>query len=158
MNYACGEILGLQAPKLDTFCAIIRTFYDLHNADIDFARGKPIIFKAKFYWEGPPEAKILRICALSMAKMFHIQDSLLCCVLNMITLATIDCMIMIWPWTDSTLTIHPKPNIYLTTFGTITISIGHRTPKYDSKQFRNKVDNLHGLYIVRWIHRCGSTI
>ena len=49
MNYACGEILGLQAPKLDTFCAIIRTFYDLHNADIDFARGKPINFKARFY-------------------------------------------------------------------------------------------------------------
>ena len=49
MNYPCGEILGLQAPKLDTFCAIIRMFYDLHNADIDFARGKPINFKAKFY-------------------------------------------------------------------------------------------------------------
>ena len=51
MNYACGETLGLQAPKLDTFCAIIRMFYDLHNADIDFARGKPITrsFKAKFY-------------------------------------------------------------------------------------------------------------
>ena len=52
-------------------------------------------FKAKFYLEGPLEAKILKICALSIAKMFHIQDSLLCCVLNMITLATIDCMIMI---------------------------------------------------------------
>ena len=101
-------------------------------------------FKAKFYWEGPPEAKILRICALSMAKMFHIQDSFLCCVLKMVTLATIDCMIMIWP--------------NLTAFGGIRISIGHWTPKYNSKQFRNKVDNLHCLNIVQWIHRCGSKI
>ena len=70
--------LALQAPKLDTFCAIIRRkFYDMHIADIDFARGKPINFKAKFFCVGPPEAKFLRICALSIAKMFHIQDSLL---------------------------------------------------------------------------------
>ena len=48
MNYACGE--NFRPAKLDTFFAIIRkTFFDLHDADIDFARGKPMNFKAKFY-------------------------------------------------------------------------------------------------------------
>ena len=40
----------------------------------------------------------------------------------------------------------------IATFGlllTILLAIGLPTPKYKSKQFRNKVDNLHCLYIVQ---------
>ena len=135
MNYACGKNFRPSCTSRHLnwilFVPLLaeRFMIWVMPTLINFARAKPVNFKAIFFWEGLPEAKILKICAISMAKMFHIQDSLLCCVLDMITLATINCMMMmIWPWTDWTPTIHP---FGYNVVNLVTISTGHWTPKYN---------------------------